>query len=307
MEFQGFQLSFLHELANVELVDFNGMFWYFEIVVDCLTQVLHCCFKLQSFHIICHLLFYFRMRTPHVFRLTDSLLFQLGAVPWKEALDRLSCFPFLRLKYHFAFVIPLDFHFSWNWQSKALTFSSRRGLFWVALSAHSMLLAFVFDEADSSCAKTADAPLSHITNVRYSFSPSQSDCVVKQYRFQFLDVLSGVHVGLRLSFRFKCQDTCTLTARKNFWLWSNSFTYDATFFLARSKRLLDNQACDILWLDLQIFVLKKFTFFNVIGIPYSYSVIFELEVVWQTDVWYLIGFMEVFRRVNFDNSDTASS
>ena len=33
----------------------------------------------------------------------------------------------------------------------------RRGLFWVALSAHPMLLAFVFDEADSSCAKTADA------------------------------------------------------------------------------------------------------------------------------------------------------
>ena len=56
-------------------------------------------------------------------------------------------------------------------------------------------------------------------------------------------------------------------------------TYDATFFLARSKRLLDNQACDILWLDLQIFVLRKSTFSNVIYFPYSYSAIFELEVV----------------------------
>ena len=139
------------------------MFWYFEIVVDCLTQVLHCCFKLQSFHIICHLLFYFRLKTPPVFRLADSLLFQLDAVPWKEALDRLSCFPLLRLKYQFTFVIPLEFHFSWNLlqisrlSRPCLTFSSRRGLFWVALSAHPMLLAIVFDEADSSCAKTADA------------------------------------------------------------------------------------------------------------------------------------------------------
>ena len=85
------------------------------------------------------------------------------------------------------------------------------------------------------------------------------------------------------------------------------FTYDATCFLARSKRLLDNQACDILWLDLQIFVLKKFTFSNVIGFPYSYSAIFELEAVLPSDVWYLIGFMEVFGRVNFGNSNTSSS